>query len=82
MEKMIVILLLIIVLTVVLPVNPLFAIKGNESFINQDKVNLNANISSLVYDLNSKPFNISYADWTEKMVAMDVCNPLEQESIL
>ena len=66
MEKMIVILLLIIVLTVVLPVNPMFAIKGNESFINQDKVNLNANISSLVYDLNSKPFNISYADWTEK----------------
>ncbi len=66
MEKMMIILLLIIVLTVVLPVNSLFAIKGNESFINQDKVNLNANISSLVYDLNSKPFNITYADWTEK----------------
>ena len=54
MEKMMIILLLIIVLTVVLPVNSLFAIKGNESFINQDKVNLNANISSLVYDLRPR----------------------------
>jgi hypothetical protein len=27
---------------------------------------MNSNISSLVYDLNSTPFNTSYADWTAK----------------
>jgi hypothetical protein len=28
--------------------------------------NANQNISNLVYDINSNPFNVSYADWTEK----------------
>ncbi len=66
MEKSVIIVLLIILPTMVLPVNSLFATKGNESFVNQDMVNVNFNTSGLVYDLNSKPFNISYADWTEK----------------
>lgn len=49
-----------------LPANCLFATDGNESSVNQDMIEMNINTSSLVYDLNSKPFNISYADWTEK----------------
>ncbi len=28
--------------------------------------NTNLDVSNLVYDVNSKPFNVSYADWTEK----------------
>lgn len=28
--------------------------------------NTNLDVSNLVYDENSKPFNVSYADWTEK----------------
>lgn len=66
MEKLLIIVLLIVILTMVLPVNPLFATKGNESFVSQNMVNANLDTSTLVYDVNSKPFNISYADWTEK----------------
>jgi hypothetical protein len=56
---------LVIFLLVVFPTNSLLATKGNESF-DQNKVNKNFNISSLAYDLNSAPFNTSYADWTAK----------------
>ena len=28
--------------------------------------NTNLDVSNLVYDVNSTPFNVSYADWTEK----------------
>ncbi|WP_148685503.1 hypothetical protein [Candidatus Nitrosocosmicus hydrocola] len=67
MEKSSIILILFILFTVMaLPANCLFATDGNESFVNQDMIEMNINTSSLVYDLNSKPFNISYADWTEK----------------
>jgi hypothetical protein len=66
MEKTVIIVLLIVLSTLILPVNLLFATKGNESSVNQDLVNANLNTSSLIYDLNSKPFNISYSDWTEK----------------
>lgn len=57
---------LIILSIVLILVNPLYATKTNDSSIKQDMINQNIDISSLVYDLNSKPFNISYADWTEK----------------
>lgn len=33
------------------------------TFINN---NTNLDISNLVYEIDSKPFNVSYADWTEK----------------
>jgi len=39
------------------------------TFINN---NTNLDISNLVYEIDSKPFNVSYVDWTEKMVAMDI----------
>ncbi len=48
------------------PTGSLLATEGNESFVDQGMVNMNFNVSSLVYDLDSKPFNVSYADWTEK----------------
>ncbi|HSF00757.1 MAG TPA: hypothetical protein VLA48_07670, partial [Nitrososphaeraceae archaeon] len=35
---------------------------NNTTFVN----NTNLDISNLVYDINSKPFNVSYADWTEQ----------------
>jgi hypothetical protein len=35
---------------------------NNTTFVN----NTNLDISNLVYDIDSKPFNVSYADWTEK----------------
>ena len=35
---------------------------NNSTFIN----NTNLDISNLVYDISSKPFNVSYADWTER----------------
>jgi hypothetical protein len=28
--------------------------------------NTNLDVSNLVYDVNSNPFNVSYSDWTEK----------------
>ena len=65
MERLEIIILFIILSTIVLPFNPLVATKGNEGFVNQNMVNADFNISSLVYDLISKPMNISYADWTE-----------------
>ena len=66
MEKSVIVVLFILLLTAVLPTNALLASKGTESIVNQDMISMNSNISSLVYDLNSSPFNISYADWTEK----------------
>ena len=67
MKQSVIIVLLIILLIAVLPHSNLSnASKGNGSFVKQDVVRSDFNISSLVYDLNSKPFNISYADWTEK----------------
>lgn len=57
---------LVIFLFIVFPTSSLLATKGNESFVDQNIVNKNLNISSLVYDLNSAPFNTSYADWTAK----------------
>ena len=57
---------LVIFLIIGFPASSLLATKGNESFVDQDMVNKNFNISSLVYDLNSTPFNTSYADWTAK----------------
>ncbi len=35
----------------------------NTTFLNN---NTNLDISNLFYDINSNPFNVSYADWTEK----------------
>lgn len=49
-----------------LPTNYSIATKGNESITNQVMVKADLNISSFIYDLHSKPFNISYVDWTEK----------------
>ncbi|WP_148685361.1 hypothetical protein [Candidatus Nitrosocosmicus hydrocola] len=66
MEKSGIIVLFFVLLSAVLSTNALFASKGNESFVNQNMASADSNISSLVYDLNSSPFNISYADWTEK----------------
>ena len=66
MEKSVIIVLFIVLLIAVLPTNALFASKGNKSLVNQDMVSADSNNSSLVYDSNSSPFNISYADWTEK----------------
>ena len=66
MKKSLIIVSLIILSSILIPVNPLYSTKTNDSLINQDMINTNIEISSLVYDLNSKPSNISYADWTEK----------------
>ncbi len=57
---------LVIFLSVVFPTSSLLATKGNETFVDRNMVNMNFNISGLVYDLNSTPFNTSYADWTAK----------------
>ncbi len=37
---------------------------NNTTFVNNNGTNLD--ISNLVYDIDSNPFNVSYADWTEK----------------
>ena len=37
---------------------------NNTTFVNNSSTNLD--ISNLVYDIDSNPFNVSYADWTEK----------------
>ena len=44
------------------------SISGENSNITTTFTNNNTNldISNLVYDINSKPFNVSYADWTER----------------
>jgi hypothetical protein len=39
---------------------------NNVAFITNDNNNTNLDISNLVYDIDSNPFNVSYADWTEK----------------
>ena len=58
---------LILILLLVNSVNVLSISEGNSNntttFTND---NANIDISNLVYDINSKPFNVSYADWTEK----------------
>lgn len=69
MEKTTVFVVLFIMVTtiILLPVSSLFdATAENKSNVTQGMVNANFNTSTLVYDLNSKPYNISYADWTEK----------------
>jgi hypothetical protein len=57
---------LVIFLFIVFPSSSVLATKGNESFVDQNMVNKNFNISSLAYDLNSAPFNTSYTDRTAK----------------
>ena len=37
----------------------------NTNFVNNDN-NTKLDISNLVYDIDSDPFNVSFADWTEK----------------
>jgi len=63
---------LILILLLVNSVNVMSISGGNSNtttFINN---NTNLDISNLVYEIDSKPFNVSYVDWTEKMVAMDI----------
>jgi hypothetical protein len=55
MEKSMIIVLLILLPTLVLPVNSMFATTGNQSSVNQDMARADLNTSSLVYDLNSNP---------------------------
>ena len=38
---------------------------NNTVFVNDDN-NSSLGVSNLVYDIDSNPFNVSYADWTEK----------------
>ena len=38
---------------------------NNAAFVNGDN-NSSLSVSNLVYDIDSNPFNVSYADWTEK----------------
>ena len=78
MEKSMIIVLLILTPTMVLPVNSMFATTGNQSSVNQDMARVDLNTSSLVYDLNSNPFNISYSDWTEKWWQWTYSNPWDR----
>ena len=39
---------------------------GNSNTTTIINNNTNLDISNLVYEIDSKPFNVSYADWTEK----------------
>lgn len=64
MENRLALMMLTIVLTIMLPINSISASTKNEAISNQDKVDLDTN--GLVYNSNSRPFNLSYADWTEK----------------
>lgn len=66
MEKSVIIVLFFVLLIAVLPTKASFASKGKENLVNQDMASSDSNISSLAYDSNSNPFNISNADWTEK----------------
>lgn len=58
---------LIFLLFLVNSANNVISISGvnsnNTAFVNN---NANIDISNLVYDIDSNPFNVSYADWTEK----------------
>lgn len=47
-------------------VTPISGVNSNNStFVNNDN-NTSLDVSNLVYDINSNPFNVSYADWTKK----------------
>ena len=47
-------------------VTPISGVNTNNStFVNNDN-NTSTDVSNLVYDIKFNPFNVSYADWTEK----------------
>ena len=60
--------ILILILLPAISANNVMSINGgnsnNTTFVNNNSTNLD--ISNLVYDIDSNPFNVSYADWTEK----------------
>ena len=60
--------ILILILLPAISANNVMSINGgnsnNTKFVNNSSTNLD--ISNLVYDIDSNPFNVSYADWTEK----------------
>jgi hypothetical protein len=59
---------LILLLFLVNSANKVISTSGensnNTAFVNNNNTNLD--ISNLVYNIDSNPFNVSYADWTEK----------------
>jgi hypothetical protein len=60
---------LILLFFLVNSANKVISISGensnNTAFVNNNN-NTNLDISNLVYNIDSNPFNVSYADWTEK----------------
>src|SRR5688572_27874911 len=60
---------ILILLSLVNYADNLMSINGensnNTASINNDN-NASLDVSNLVYDIDSNPFNVSYADWTEK----------------
>ncbi len=60
---------LFLLLFLVNPANNIISISGensnNAAFVNNDN-DTSLDVSNLVYDIDSNPFNVSYADWTEK----------------
>ena len=59
---------MILLLFLVNSANNVISISGvnNTAFVNNNNNNTNLDISNLVYNIDSNPFNVSYADWTEK----------------
>jgi hypothetical protein len=60
---------LFLLLFLVNPANNVISISeensNNTAFVNNDN-DTSLDVSNLVYDIDSNPFNVSYADWTEK----------------
>lgn len=72
---------LILLLFLVNSANNVISISGvnsnNTAFVNNNNSNnTNLDISNLVYDIDSNPFNVSYADLDREMVAMDIFHTL------
>ena len=72
------ILFVLIVLVIQQPLNVLSAAAENYSNITKPTVHAEFNISSLGYNIDSNPFNISYSDWTTKWWQWAYSIPLDR----
>jgi hypothetical protein len=66
MTKVLLILSLIVLLVQLNSYNAAAATRTNDSDSIKPVNNSELDVSNLVYDLDSRPFNTSYADWTAK----------------
>src|SRR5215217_4307924 len=66
MIKFIIILISLTIGLILVNLNNVISYGEDYSYQTTKTNNTNFDISNLVYDIDSKPFNVSYADWTEK----------------